>query len=252
MLQVMKNDGLGNWGNVNPPTYWQFQPVDGQAGRYAVRNSRTALNKQLATCFNAQEVSETHTQPCLVRSDGGDYQKWEINVWPGSNSRNATYRFQNLQNGTKLNMDVHPGNPLFMSNDQGADQKAQHWLMTSVSKVNDAAYSTVFTDVPSTTASATPTATTSASASGGGGGGLSGGAIAGIVIGVVLAIILAAVGGFLVYRRRRRGGKTVETEEEKHGPTYAGNPTYEMHHNPVPQEMETTHAVELDATESRG
>lgn len=150
ILDVDKNNGdhLACFGNVNPAQYWQFMPVDPKnPARYAVRSSVRGVFKQLGTCYNAQDIDEQHTQPCLLRSDGSDTQKWDITLWPGNNG--TFYRFQNVQNGTKYNMDVHPGSNPFMSNDVDGKnfQKAQHWLMTSASSIDDGAYSTTFTDV---------------------------------------------------------------------------------------------------------
>lgn len=149
VLDVAKNNGdhLACFGNVSPAQYWQFMPVDPKnPARYAVRSSVRGVFKQLGTCYNPEEIDEQHTQPCLLRSDGSDTQKWDITMWPGKNS---TLRFQNVQNGTKYNMDVHVGNPMFMSSDVDGKnyQKAQHWLMTSVKNIDDGAYSTTFTDV---------------------------------------------------------------------------------------------------------
>lgn len=146
MLQISKSGPLVVLPAKNLNHYWQFIPVDGIAGYYAVRCYVEGINKQLGTCYNQSELNEQHTQPCLLNSDGSDTQKWNITEWADDEK---TYRFQNVQNGTGLNMDVHPGNPMFMSNDQNPKnhQSAQHWLMTSVRNINDAAYSTTFTEV---------------------------------------------------------------------------------------------------------
>ena len=52
-----------------------------------------------------------------------------------------------------------------------------------------------------------------------GGDGLSGGAIAGVVIGVVAAVILIAGGAFLLWRRKRKAPKKLETTEMSHTDT---------------------------------
>lgn len=128
----------------NRDQYWQLQPVDDVAGRYALRCSKTGVFKQLGVCYVADEIANSRTQPCLVSSSGADAQKWDVADWG-----NSTYRFVNVANGTGYVLDVHPGNPPFMSDDLRTNipQPAQHWLMTSVKKVDDGAFSTVFSNV---------------------------------------------------------------------------------------------------------
>lgn len=124
--------------------YWQFQPVDDKEGRYALRCSKTGVLKQLSVCYNKDEIANTKTQPCLADSNGNDEQKWDVADWG-----NNTFRFVNVKNGTDYVLDVHPGNPPFLSDDLRTNipQPAQHWLATSVKNVDDGAYSTVFAEV---------------------------------------------------------------------------------------------------------
>lgn len=131
---------------------WQFQPAatdddddDAQAqGRYSLRCSRTGIKKQLSVCYAADEISPGRTQPCLADSDGSERQKWEIASWG-----NETFRFVNLHNGSEYWLDVHQGNPPFLSDNIDTDiyQPAQRWLFSTISEVNDGGYSTVFTNV---------------------------------------------------------------------------------------------------------
>lgn len=124
---------------------WQFQPVG--KGQYAMRCSATGIFKQLSVCYVPSEIADGKTQPCLVTSHGGDEQKWEVADW--GLEGNSTYRFTNVKNGTKYWMDVHRGNPPFMSPniDTKIYQPAQRWLMTSASLVNDGDFSITFTNV---------------------------------------------------------------------------------------------------------
>ncbi|OAQ70014.2 transmembrane alpha-helix domain-containing protein [Pochonia chlamydosporia 170] len=244
-----------------------FQIVDVQKNN----GDHLAVWGNLGTCYNKDEIDDNRTQPCLLRSDGSDTQKWDITIWPGDNT---TYRLQNVQNGTKYNMDVHMGNPPFMSSDTDPKiyQKAQHWLMTSVSDINEAAYSTTFTDVPvsatQTLHSTSPTAGSGSSSSSG----LSSGAAAGIGVGVALGVIGLGIAGFLLWRRRKRAasrGAYSSTPSElgghpdiKTGGAPGPHSTYydpksteqahEMMHNPVPQEVPGQMHYELDATTTQG
>lgn len=125
---------------------WQFQPVDEDdvEGRYSLRSSVTGIKKQLSVCYVEDEISPGRTQPCLADSNGSDLQKWDIANWG-----NDTYRFINVQNGSDYWMDVHKGNPPFMSDniDTAIPQPAQRWLFSSLSDVNDGGFSTSFTNV---------------------------------------------------------------------------------------------------------
>ncbi|KAK2608814.1 hypothetical protein QQS21_002671 [Conoideocrella luteorostrata] len=267
----------------SPPQYWQFLPVDPtNPARYVVRNSERKIMKQLGTCYNSDEIDEQHIQPCMLRSDGADTQKWDITLFP---SNNETYRFQNVQNGTKFNMDVHPGNPMFMSSDTDPKiyQPAQRWLLTSVKNIDEAAFSTTFTKVPTTSTTSTATTdgiSTSTPKSSTTSSGLSSGAAAGVGIGVTLAVIALALAGFFLWRRRGRASKPnrrdysaslgengqyyMEHQDVKAGslgvspaPQYSSyeiynrvpqQPTHEMLHNPAPQEVSAEMQYELPAS----
>ncbi|KAH7324549.1 hypothetical protein B0I35DRAFT_163848 [Stachybotrys elegans] len=206
--------------------YWQFQPVDTDEheGRYSLRCSETGIFMQLSVCYVPDEIAPGRTQPCMAESHGGDEQKWDVADW--GNSTHTFYRFINVANGTDYWMDVHRGNPPFMSPEISTDVRrpAQRWLMTSVSEVNDGDFSTVFTNIPSTSNPAVTTTDSDTSAppsqsTGGSGapdpsesnssgsGGLSAGAAAGIGIGVGLGVIALALGAFAFWWRRRRHGR---------------------------------------------
>jgi Ricin-type beta-trefoil lectin domain-like len=121
---------------------WQFLSIPD--GQWQIRNIGSAINQQLATCYVASEVSDSKTQPCMQPSSNNPSQKWIIDSWG-----DGTYKFMNVGNGSGYNMDVHPGNPPFMS-DQIAttpNQPAQHWEFSSIRDVNDGAYSTTFVSI---------------------------------------------------------------------------------------------------------
>lgn len=129
-------------GDASDGIVWQFMPVgNGKEGRYAVRSSDHNLSKQLSVCWTDDEIDGYHTRPCMAASDGSERQKWDIADWG-----DGTFRFINVKNGSDFYMDVHPGNPAYMSKQRG-EIDSQHWLMTSVKDINDEAYQTVFSNV---------------------------------------------------------------------------------------------------------
>ncbi|KJZ70161.1 hypothetical protein HIM_10445 [Hirsutella minnesotensis 3608] len=217
MLQI-SGDVLTVWGK-NADQYWQFQPVDNIPGRYALRNSRTKLKKQLSVCFREDEISDSMTQPCMEQSSGVSRQKWDI-----AHFGNRTYRFINVHNGTEYWLDCHIGSPVFMSSntDTAVRQPAQHWLMTSRAQVNDGAYSTVFTDKPASTVTSHGVVTTiPASRSSPANprpadddSGMSSAAAAGVGIASALVVIALFLAAFFFWRRRR-GAKNKPTDLDK-------------------------------------
>ncbi|KAM0549061.1 hypothetical protein ACHAPJ_009636 [Fusarium lateritium] len=117
-----------------------------------------------------------------------------------------------------------------MSPNLSGYQKRQRWLMTSVSDVNDDAYSTVFTNPPpestnaaettdSSGSASTDSASSSSSDSGSGSdsSNLSGGAIAGIVIGAIIGVLIIALLGFFLWRRNKRNNNNHVKSEEMIG-----------------------------------
>ncbi|KAK7428614.1 hypothetical protein QQZ08_004875 [Neonectria magnoliae] len=267
-LQIEDTGNLGVWGAVEQ--YWQFQAVqDGPDGRYAVRCSKTGVFKQLAVCYNKDEIDDSRTQPCMAKSDGTKAQMWDVADWG-----NQTYRFINVHNGSDYVMDTHPGNPPFMASDLRTNipMPGRHWLMTSAKDVDDGAFSTVFTKIPSATEETTTTGSTSseptddaegASTSSGASAsasetssssssGLSAGAAAGIGVGVGLAVIGLGLGLLYFWWRRRRNAVSTEmlSGEPKPPLPPASAPYTEWTHPAPPQEMSTDREVrsELDST----
>ncbi|KND87937.1 hypothetical protein TOPH_07432 [Tolypocladium ophioglossoides CBS 100239] len=256
MLQVVHDDFLAVWGtDVNQ--YWQFQPVDDKPGRFAVRCSSTSITKQLSVCWHRDEVDSDRTRPCMAASDGSDEQKWDVANWG-----NDMYRFVNVKNASSHHLDVHPGNPVVMSSNTNTKvyQAAQHWLMTSVKKVDDGAYSTVFSDVAVPTVTFAPRSKTIPSSDPSGTSspdactdGLSSGAKAGIGIGVALGVVALALATLFLWRRKRaaRAYNLPSTPGKSPVPGYASScpPTpQEMPHSPAPQEVSAPVPHELDST----
>jgi hypothetical protein len=129
----------------NTTQAWQFQPVDGIVGRYLMRLSAAGIGQQLSTCFRPDEVHPGKTGVCMNGTSGDNGQKWDIQPWG-----DGTFKMLNVANGTGYVLDVHPGNPPFMSSEIESNaaevkQPAQHWLLSSLRPVNDGAYSTIYT-----------------------------------------------------------------------------------------------------------
>jgi hypothetical protein len=118
------------------PQYWQFYPVD--SNTYQIRNKNTAT-EQLGTCYVSSEVTSPKTQPCMVPASDDDSQIWLVSTWS-----DGTYKLQNVGNGTGYNLDVHPGNPLFMSATTAETPKisGQHWEIQSIGEIDDGTFST--------------------------------------------------------------------------------------------------------------
>ena len=116
---------------------WQLYELPNRRFNFRARNSNTL--KQLSVCYNTEEVSPSDTQPCMEESNAEERQQWTIEPWG-----DGSYKIQNVENGTALNLDWHPGGPGFMSPDTEITpiQPAQHWIFSSVGLVQDGLYST--------------------------------------------------------------------------------------------------------------
>ncbi|KAM5356848.1 hypothetical protein ACJ41O_003494 [Fusarium nematophilum] len=262
MLQTYGDGDFRVYPVANRKTYWQFQPIGKTAGRYALRCSETTTQKQFAVCYRPNEsVENRRTRACLRNSDGSEGQQWDVSLW----GKNDTYRFINVKNGSDYYLDVIPSGPVFMSPNLEGYQKRQRWLMTSVKNVDDAAYSTVFSNAPGSTNGVTTTtnsagAATSDSNSGSGSssdGGLSAGAIAGIVVGVVLGLLAVALAAFFLWRRKRRNAVAVDQSTKSNnlpevaspstGYLYANSHKEHTTPSPVHEMLHEQHPVELPA-----
>ncbi|TQN75341.1 hypothetical protein CSHISOI_00057 [Colletotrichum shisoi] len=224
---------------------WQFQPFGDVKGRYLMRLDQAGVKQQLGVCYDAKEPAVGATVACLQESSVDDSQIWEITTW---NGKPEEYKFVNVANGTSYVLDVHPKANLFMNKDvEGLagvteTQPAQHWVMSSVSAVNDAAYSTIYsgnvavstnsatlsaalttsttrtTSTPTTpTASAgaasTPTVTPVSTSVG-----ISPAAGAGIGVGVAIGVVgLIGAIAFFWWRRQRPATAQYSEVEAKNG-----------------------------------
>jgi Ricin-type beta-trefoil lectin domain-like len=148
-LQIL-GQGLFFSGQCGTCTNQKWQMQLDSSGQYQLKNSASGVSKQLSVCYTPAETDSSKTQPCMLPSSGDDSQKWRVDPWG-----DGTFKFVNVGNGSKYNMDCHPGNPLFMSSQTAATPKqpAQHWEFSSIGVINDGAYSTT---VSTTTVMAAP------------------------------------------------------------------------------------------------
>jgi hypothetical protein len=181
---------------------WQVQPVGND--QYALRCGEAGVSKQLSVCYAPDEFSSTKTQPCLADSHGGDEQKWMIADWGLPD--NPVYRFINVKNGSDYWMDVHQGNPIFMSPDIKTDfyRPAQRWLMRSGDAINDESYSTTFTNLPTAAASEASGVATRNSSGSDNSNHTNVGLAVGVGIAVAILIIAAALGAYFLWLKYRR------------------------------------------------
>ncbi|KDN65076.1 hypothetical protein CSUB01_04951 [Colletotrichum sublineola] len=155
---ILRDVGLRVHPMTDGTAAWQFQPFGDVKGRYLMRLDQAGVKQQLGVCYDAKEPAVGATVACLQESSVNDSQIWEISPWSG---RSGEYKFVNVANGTAYVLDVHPKANLFMNRDvEGSvvaeTQPAQHWVISSVSAVNDGAYSTIYSaNVAVSTESAT-------------------------------------------------------------------------------------------------
>ncbi|TEA17891.1 hypothetical protein C8034_v012102 [Colletotrichum sidae] len=127
---------------------WQFLPVGDVKGRYLMRLDQAGVKQQLGVCYDSAEIASGNTVACLQASALDASQQWDVSSFGA-----GTFKFVNVANGTKYVLDVHPSSNLFLSTAiEGSPgvadkQPAQHWVLSSASAVNDAAYSTIYSGV---------------------------------------------------------------------------------------------------------
>ena len=103
------NVGFFSMNASNPVVFWQILPHSPDTVSFRVENP--GPYQQLGVCYVAAEFDPSHTQPCLQETNQTDSaQLWKISSWG-----DGTWKISNVLNGTGYNLDVHPGNPVFLS-----------------------------------------------------------------------------------------------------------------------------------------
>ncbi|KAI9700925.1 MAG: hypothetical protein M1820_006686 [Bogoriella megaspora] len=224
--------------------YWQIIPFADDTNAYAFRSRTGGVGLAIGTCYRPDEIDPSHTQPChQVLDTNDDNQRWTFGAW----SNNTNY-IVNVGNGSGYHLDVHPGNPVFMSSETSAEANdpGQHWMIQPIEAINDGGWGTALS--PGQTFSATPlsvsqgssgaTATdsaastvnptgaaattsvpaSSASTSAPAPSRISPGAAAGIGVGVTVAVLLLLSTAILLFLRRR-----AQKRQEQQYPHLTGN-----------------------------
>ncbi|KAK2019758.1 hypothetical protein LZ32DRAFT_612920 [Colletotrichum eremochloae] len=256
---ILRDVGLRVHPMTDGTAAWQFQPFGDVKGRYLMRLDQAGVKQQLGVCYDAKEPAVGATVACLQESSVNDSQIWEISPWSG---RSGEYKFVNVANGTAYVLDVHPKANLFMNRDvEGSvvaeTQPAQHWVISSVSAVNDGAYSTIYsanvavstdsatlsTASKTTLAAATTSAPTTTAASQAGTAtstdgasispavavptskGISPGAGAGIGVGVAIGVVglIGAIAFFWWRRQQAAATQYSEVDAKNRGSPGAGS-----------------------------
>ncbi|EXF82818.1 transmembrane alpha-helix domain-containing protein [Colletotrichum fioriniae PJ7] len=193
---------------------WQFQPVNANKGRYLIRSNATGVRLQLSACWDPAETANGHTAVCMRRTTSEDSQIWNILDWG-----DGTFDFFNAANGSGYIVDHHAGSGVFMSDQiagsassDSVDVPGQRWIIRGDRAVNDPAYSTVFSEGPSSTSTTASPPDTERGSSGG----LSSEIIAGITVGIALGVIcFIAIMLFLSRRRKLNHGARLAGNHQK-------------------------------------
>ena len=131
--------GFQYWNSSDDAQYWQIMMTQDDSSVYAFRNKASGTLLALGVAFEPQEVDSSHTQPRLQPinlTENG--QKWTFGGFG-----NNTFYIVNVENGSSYHLDVHPGNPVYMSSQTSAEpyDPRQHWEFQSISEIDDTRWS---------------------------------------------------------------------------------------------------------------
>ncbi|KXH45105.1 transmembrane alpha-helix domain-containing protein [Colletotrichum simmondsii] len=194
---------------------WQFQPVNSTKDRYLIRSNATSVRLQLSACWDPAETANGHTAVCMRRTTSDKSQMWDILDWG-----DGTFDLLNAANGSSYIVDRHAGSGVFMSDQiagsavsDSVDVPGQRWIIRGDRAVNDPAYSTVFSEAPSSTSTTASLPNTERRSSGG----LSSEIIAGITVGIALGVICFITIVIFLSRRRKlhHGAKLSGNRQQK-------------------------------------
>lgn len=127
--------------------WWQLFPLPNTSQTYLVRSGNnsnvflgvyrnTNTSSWLGLCLTDQ--LDCSNLPYL-KYGADDSCVWTIKSWG-----NGAYYLTNASNGTKYNLDELPNHTwLYMNNNISIDAPGQQWTFSSISSINDFAFSTV-------------------------------------------------------------------------------------------------------------
>ena len=106
---------------------------------FTIRNNASGPLVALGVALIPQEADPSHTQPRLQPINPNDNgQKWTMGGFG-----NNTFYIVNVKNGSSYRLDVHPGNPVYMSSQTSAVpyDPRQHWEFQNIRPIDDSQWS---------------------------------------------------------------------------------------------------------------
>ncbi|KAL9085201.1 MAG: hypothetical protein Q9165_007732 [Trypethelium subeluteriae] len=149
---------LETWDPSDEAQFWQIIPSQGNSSSHAFRNKAAGAFFALGVAFVPQEADPSRTQPRLQPMNPNDSgQKWEI-----GDLGDSTHCILNSANGTSYHLDIHPGNPVYLSSQTIAEPSdpRQQWEFQSIMPIDDHQWSQM---VPETYTATSTIATPSSS-----------------------------------------------------------------------------------------
>ena len=137
--------GFEAWNISDTAQHWQILAYPDKSNAYAFRSRAAGSGSALAACYEPEEVDPSHTQPRIQPLNPNDNsQKWTFGDWG-----NNTFFISNVANGSAFHLDVHPGNPVFMSSQTSSEpyDPGQHWEIQTIEAINDVGWSTTLSSV---------------------------------------------------------------------------------------------------------
>ena len=137
--------GFEAWNSSDQAQHWQILACLNEHNTYAFRNRNAGTGMALGTAYETDEVDPSHTQPRFMPINPDDNsQKWIFGNWSDN-----TQFISNVGNGSALHLDVHPGNPVFLSSQTSSEpyDPGQHWEFKTIEAIDDAGWSTTLSAV---------------------------------------------------------------------------------------------------------
>jgi hypothetical protein len=120
-----------------PRQRWQIYPINSTT--FVLRSGEGGANAFLGTHFVANEETEGHTRPCMVRGDVADDSVfWHFGSWG-----DGMFWLENAQNGSAYHVERKANGIMAMSPNVTAPQNLQRWGFEGIEKIDDEAWSSV-------------------------------------------------------------------------------------------------------------
>lgn len=131
--------GFQYWNSSNHAQYWQIMSAQDDSSVFTFRNNASGPLVALGVASIPQETDPSHTEPRLQQINPNDNgQKWRMGSFG-----NNTFYIVNVENGSSYHLDVHPGNPVYMSSQISVSpyDPRQHWEFQSIAPIDDSQWS---------------------------------------------------------------------------------------------------------------